>query len=300
MAFEFRAAALPFLIATLGACGGGGGGGGVSAPTEVPLTSFSAVQPNQALVMEGNAAAVSVTVSGTTATSADSGPIGTATVTFAHDANRQLSGVSVNTAEANFSIDRSAGHEWTCRGRLCLGESATALALVADPAANGWSYQSFGIWATESSATSGKLGALSAGNPTSGSSLPLTGTFTFRGLAIGFHIDGGGSLQGTAALMSADVNFGTRNILFSTSETRRGPSAETASIRDDSLNLSGTFTYQPGVNAFSGPVQAQNGLSGQGAGRFFGPGAEEIGGVYSLQGSGLRRMVGGFGGKRGN
>jgi hypothetical protein len=70
---------------------------------------------------------------------------------------------------------------------------------------------------------------------------------------------------------------------------------------NSNLNLTGPFTYGPGSNAFAGPVSAGSvsGLNpGTASGRFYGPGAEEIGGVCSLHGSGVSRMVGGFGGKR--
>jgi hypothetical protein len=59
------------------------------------------------------------------------------------------------------------------------------------------------------------------------------------------------------------------------------------------------LSYAQGVNSFSGGLTTANGaLNGQGTGRFYGPSAQEIGGVYSLSGSGLSRLIGGFGGKR--
>ncbi|HEX5477193.1 MAG TPA: hypothetical protein VFX09_05000, partial [Burkholderiales bacterium] len=62
----------------------------------------------------------------------------------------------------------------------------------------------------------------------------------------------------------------------------------------------GTLTYTNGINHFSGPVITGGAtpLTGNATGRFYGPSVEEIGGVYSLSGTGLSRMLGGFGGKR--
>lgn len=77
------------------------------------------------------------------------------------------------------------------------------------------------------------------------------------------------------------MNFGSRSIQFSTSDTKIARTAEPG------FDLNGNLSYAPGINAFSGSVQTNNGQqSGQGAGRFYGPAAQEIGGVYSLQGSG--------------
>lgn len=308
MASGFRAAALPIVFAMLGACGGGGGGGGGVIVPEPPPASFSSAGPNQAIVMQGHSVALNATASGSgdsiTVTPVGEAVIDPATVTFSFDSASQLSGVSLTTPQASLSFDRNnPEHTLECRSSgLCLAENPTALALTVDPSAIGWNYQTFGIWALETGPDSGKLGSVSVGGPTSGNSLPTTGTATFNGLAGGLYIDGGGTLWGTLAAMKADVNFESRNILFSTSNTRRGNTAEDAKlggIRDDDLNLSGTLSYAQGVNNFSGSLQTQNSqLSGQGAGRFYGPKAEEIGGVYSLSGSGVSRMIGGFGGKR--
>jgi hypothetical protein len=302
METRIRAAALLIVSATLGACGGGGGGGGVNpgpSTTEVPLASFAAVAPNQTVVMEGTSATLSgtATTSGDTltVTSADAGPIGNATVKFSYDEARKLSAITVNTPQASFSFERNTpGHSVSCSGNgSCRAESPSADVLAVDPSVTGWNYQTFGVWGMESGPNSFKLGAVSAGTPTSGNALTTTGAATFTGIAAGFYVDSGGSVHATGASMKAEVNFGTRNIGFSTSSTTRSGTA------DSGLNLSGTLSYAQGANAFSGSLQTQNGqLSGQGAGRFFGPGAEEIGGVYSLQGGGVSRMGGGFGGKR--
>lgn len=94
--------------------------------------------------------------------------------------------------------------------------------------------------------------------------------------------------------MKADVNFGSRSVLFSTASTK------IAGTPNAGFDLSGTMTYAQGVNAFSGAVRSVNGqLAGKGTGRFFGPAAQEIGGVYSLHGQNVfMGMIGGFGGKR--
>jgi C-lobe and N-lobe beta barrels of Tf-binding protein B len=70
------------------------------------------------------------------------------------------------------------------------------------------------------------------------------------------------------------------------------------------LRLSGTLNYALGVNSFTGNLttahtNVNDRLNGPAAGRFYGPSAQEIGGVYRLTRTGsVESMLGGFGGKR--
>jgi hypothetical protein len=129
--------------------------------------------------------------------------------------------------------------------------------------------------------------------------LPSIGGAVFNGIAVGAYVDSGGTLFATTATMSADVNFSTRNIQFSTAGTSLINSNTSLSTTNSGLDLLGTLSYAQGVNSFTGGVQTVNGaLSGQGSGRFYGPSAQEIGGVYSLTGAGASRMLGGFGGRQ--
>src|SRR5688500_14948168 len=98
-----RTAVAAFAVAlVLSGCGGGGGssGGGAVVTSggpaiEVPLTSFSAIAPNQTVVMDG----IAVTASGTqviqsdgtyTISSANLNPAGGGTVRLSYDGNRML------------------------------------------------------------------------------------------------------------------------------------------------------------------------------------------------------------------
>ena len=129
--------------------------------------------------------------------------------------------------------------------------------------------------------------------------MPGTGTATFTGLASGFYVDNLGIPYFTAANMSANADFGARTIGFSTTNstmsdlnTGAGPMSATG------LNLSGTLTYTSGSSRFTGSVTSVNGMSGNANGRFYGPNAEEIGGVYGVAATGVGSMLGAFGGRR--
>ena len=61
--------------------------------------------------------------------------------------------------------------------------------------------------------------------------------------------------------------------------------------------MAGTLNYAAGSNAFSGNVSA-TGLTGSSSGQFYGPNAEELGGVFSLEGAGVETYIGGYGAKQ--
>jgi hypothetical protein len=217
-------------------------------------------------------------------------------VKFTYDASRTLSGVTIDTPQFNTAFDRNAGHTVDCAGSICRLENPSADGAVINPAAMGWNYQTFGIWGNETPTTF-LAAAGSAGSATPANAVPTIGSAIFTGLAMGFYVDTAGSVFGTAADMRADVNFASRSIAFSTANTMTGQSSVTAAA--PGLNLSGNLTYAAGSSQFTGAVTTANSqLNGTSTGRFYGPNAEEIGGVYSVTGSGVSRMVGGFGGKR--
>jgi hypothetical protein len=103
--------------------------------------------------------------------------------------------------------------------------------------------------------------------------------------------------------MTANVDFSSRSIAFSTSNTSLANTNSGVQSSNSGLNINGTLAWNPTVNGFSGVVNTANGqLNGGANGSFFGPAAEEIGGVYQLQnvqgGPAVNKMIGAFGGKR--
>jgi hypothetical protein len=67
-------------------------------------------------------------------------------------------------------------------------------------------------------------------------------------------------------------------------------------------DLSGVLTYAAGQNALTGTLTTANGrLSGTANAQFFGPIAQEIGGLFALSPAAqtsVERLIGGFGAKR--
>jgi len=328
LASAIRGTVLLIVTTALGACGTGGGGGG-GAPTEIPpapsqppapgqttqrqttppdstprtdvaFTSFSAVQPNQNVMMSGSATTISGTQANGAVTSVNPEVNGASTLNLGFDSQRKLTALAISAPEGNVSFDRSAGHSISCSGGgMCSASSPTASAVTGDALGNGWNYQTYGVWAVQSIPTSFVLGGVSAGNATPGNAIPTTGTARFFGNASGYFIDTAGLRSTTSAAMIANVDFQNRAIGFTTIDTTLVNSTTGAASSNAELDLSGSLSWAAGLNNFSGRVQTRNNnLDGSASGRFYGPKAEEIGGTYSLSGGPTSRLVGGFGGKQ--
>ena len=335
MTSALRATVLPIMAAMLGACGsGGGGGGGSGTPTQippapapnqtpapdqttqrqsappdntprvdVPFTQFSMVLPNTNVNMVGTGTSVTGThTSNGPVTSIDQVSSGSSNLALGFDGQRTLSTLTFNSPESGKVVfDRAAGHSIDCPGNAyCTASNhKNASAFVGDAFANGWNYQTFGAWATQTGPNTLVLSAMSAGNVTPGSAVPTTGLVNFEGFAAGYFIDPAGTQFRTSANLSAQVDFQKRAIDFRTFATEMAKLNTSTFTPLDTLNFSGTLTWASGQNAFGGQVKAVNpDLNGQASGRFFGPKAEEMGGTYNLAGTGVSRMVGGFGGKQ--
>src|SRR5262249_38094377 len=120
---------------------------------DVAFTSFSAVQPNQNVIMDGSA----TTISGTQTTN---GPVtsvnpetnGASTLTLGFDSQRKLTALAISAPEGSVSFDRSAGHSISCSGGgICSASRSTASAITGDALGSGWNYQTYGVWAVQSS-----------------------------------------------------------------------------------------------------------------------------------------------------
>lgn len=299
MFIPFRVSAIPAVLTiALSACGGGGGGGNTFQAADPGTLAPPA--PSQTVVLSGPSQTASATRNGTAVESWNNGQPGeNSTMTFGLDGGGNLSSLSIDTPDS--SVAFNAGEIRCETFAACTASNATSFAVVVEGDALGWNYQSFGVWLKDLSATSFQSGAISVGTATPASALPTGLTNAqFTGHAGGFYVDGAGNLSITDAQMNAVVNFADRNVSFSTTGTLLTDRNTLVQSASPGLDLTGNWTYGSGTNQFSGAVNTQDGaLSGSATGRFYGPSAEEIGGVYGLTSATDRsRMIGAFGGKR--
>ena len=299
-----------FLIvgSLLTACNGGGGNTGMT-PAPVQFTSFSAVQNGQSVPANGFSQTMTI---GPFATTLD--PVNTAnsTAQFTYinigTAAPVISAFSFSTptSSASFSsmpIDcTTVAGECSASGTNSLGKVINAL-----DSSVGWNYQTFGYWLVNLS-TLPVAGAMSFGSPTPGERIPITSNATYAGRSGGVYVDPTGNVFTYRGSMLSSVDFAARTIGFSVNPTQITPvSAAVLPPPVGALGVTGTLTYTSASSQFSGLVTAPGAtgttpvptLIGTATGQFYGPVAQEIGGVFSLKALGTQEtMVGGFGGKK--
>jgi hypothetical protein len=309
---KMKFACAPVILSILAGCGGGGGSVRESGQNIREFTSWSAVEPGTTFRMSALTREAGYTMdthSGTvTSLDSPSAPSTGSTLTWTLDANYNTTGLAIQAANSSVSLSTAAGDT---RG-IVLGHpsllvmsnsDASKMIVASAPYDAGWDYQGFGLWNTENSMGVGTVGVMSAGVPTAGAAIPASGTATYSGAAAGYYVEPSGNnvlLVWSDSNLSVGADFGARTLAFATTQTAiiQDPSSPTVPAPD--LNLTGTLTYAAGSNSFTGPVSSAGGLSGTADGRFYGPAAEELGGVFALnRGSGLETYTGAFGGKRG-
>jgi hypothetical protein len=285
------------------ACGGGGGGG--SSSTLAPFVKWSSVTAGNTYVIAGDSIqgtyTYNVATEKVTSITRDTQQSG-ATFTETFNSSGIVQSVRIQTASGtDISFERGTD----TFGVLIINNDINAVvsadetrfALAPEPTAFGWEYQTFGVWVTGAGTGSGTYGAASIGAATAGSSVPVTGTATYTGYTGGQYIASDGSDYFTSSNMTAVANFAAKSLAFATSGTAITPDLLTESPAT-TLNMSGTLTYSPGSNQFTGNVSTTGGLTGTATGRFYGPTAQEIGGTFGVTGAGITTYGGAFGGKR--
>ena len=295
----------------LSACGGGGGG---TAPTPAPtplattaFTKWSAVQPGVTYKADGLGQEVTGTASGGQFVAITPSGVAdgySAYLTF--DSPPELSRLALTTPASTLVVlDKAAAGTTFADVTLSPETSAqfvgarnsTSVAVMAKAIELGWDYQTFGIWETgRDSPTTRKFGAMSVGN-TVDTAIPTTGTATFTGYATGSYVNAAGAGTTVFADLTVGADFGNRSLTFNTSNTQTSSNwVDFAS--NSGLDLNGTLTYAAGTNRFTGSVASDGGLTGNSTGQFYGPNAEELGGVFLLQGSGVETYAGAYGAKQ--
>jgi hypothetical protein len=280
------------------------------------FTKWSDVQPGVTYKVDGLGLEVTGTASGNQFTAiTPSGVTDGYSAYLTFDSAFELTKLALTTpAPTLVSFDKAAADTTFADVTLSPGTSPqfvsvrnpsiapTSVAIMAKPINLGWDYQTFGIWETgRDDPTSRKFGAMSVGN-TAGTAIPGSGTATFAGYAAGSYVNAAGTGTTVFADLTVGADFGNRSLTFNTTNTQTSSDWVTFTPNSD-LNLSGTLTYAAGTNSFTGsletlPINPINKLTGNSTGQFYGPNAEELGGVFLLQGSGVETYAGAYGAKQ--
>jgi len=293
-----------FVAGLLTGCGGGGGGGGLKIDPAITFVKWSDVTPPAEIDFEGlssdgsyTAPAPFFTVTNITDAVVSAG----AKATITYGSGGSITSVAVETPVTTVIWKESDGHLIDDSGAIVRisnvdGSNVALVSNALDPAV-AWEYQTYGVWLTGLGKGTGNYGSATFGVPTAGSAIPLMGTPTFSGSTVGSYVNPAGELFLTSSQVTIDADFLNRSLDFSTFATQTLDPASFAATPAPSLSMMGTLTYAPATNSFSGPVSA-TGLIGTSTGQFYGPAAEELGGVFSLTGAGVETYSGAYGAKR--
>ena len=295
--YPLKKFAILVLPLTLIACAGSSGSSSSSSSsaTTTPFSGWSTTVVGNPVSFSGGVSST-LAVDGTLVQSLSDGA---STLTLGASNNFSATSASNSSGSVTFSVANGDTLQSGFDGNstVALNKAKTVVGAFANPSAYGFEYQTFGAWGAYGNATTPAY-AISVGNPSPASAIPMGGAVTFTGGATGYYVDANKFSYLTSANMVANVTFDNRTAVITTTNTTLigGPGAAQLSI--PSLNMTANLSYAAGANALAGSATTANGMSGNINGKFYGPGLNEIGGTYAVTGSGIGSMVGGFGGKR--
>ncbi|MBD0764650.1 transferrin-binding protein-like solute binding protein [Neisseria sp. RH3002v2f] len=173
--------------------------------------------------------------------------------------------------------------------------------IIHDPAAAGWTYQTFASYVDPRKGTEVLRGFQSIGKETEYASIPEKGTATYKGISTAYLVSDGNADRQLSSNVKAIVDFGLKGVRFETSGSQINAVSgdQRVSNAASEYDLKGTATWKDS-NLFLGKVTSADGkMSGNLSGKFFGPNTEEIGGTYGLKNTdGSVHFLGGYGAKR--
>lgn len=296
-----RTVPLLLLPMALSGClvGSGGDGSGPSGPSAPGFTSFSTMKPSATTRVDGIAHELDYNYDGSTVTTVSGYQQSYGSIEATVDGARSITGLKVSGPKTTRSWN-AYNSQSENQGPLIAGVSNDGSDAVVGilPLDAGYDYQTFGIWQTGRGTGVGTAGAFSVGAQAAGANIPNSGTATFRGYSLGSVVDRDGQdyVAGADATLSAD--FASRTVGFRTDNT---VIVEPVSQMPDvapGLDMTGTMAYGGNSNRLIGSASTASGMTGTLEGRFYGPQANEIGGLFMLNDN-LGDVYGGsFGAKR--
>ena len=208
---------------------------------------------------------------------------------------------------AGLDVAMSAGGFY-CYSILCGYASGRYVEMTYQPSTtNELSWTNYGFWGTYSLYPTNSFSTFVTGYKTPVGSIPTTGSATYSGKTVGFvyyPVEGGAwetgiGLAHISGDASLDANFGTGAITGGLTNMTAG------GLPWNNVALAGTISS--GVNSFSGTAavtSAPGGITalnaagtGSFVGMFFGPGAAELGAVWTLF-DGIATATGSIGAKK--
>ncbi len=238
-----------------------------------------------------------------------------ATPDFSHPGSGATFPLLQTVVTANFSgdkasVDQGATMTLASNGAVSIAfnnSTAATQAATFDSHADGLDYTRYGNWAAFSVSNNVSTliggGAFVGGYQTPTANLPAAGSASYTGTSRILWGGPGNSAVGTGEA-SVTANFGTGSVNGTMTNFAL---ADETGFHDVFNDLGFTAQLAPGQNSFAGTVSVTSapgglfslpmGSTGSLSGLFFGPGAQEVGGVWTLTGA-TGRAIGSFGAKQ--
>ncbi|GAA0747184.1 transferrin-binding protein-like solute binding protein [Sphingomonas trueperi] len=304
--FSVSAAALAAGL-VLSACSGGGGGGGIGSaggsapgtgsgttpapaptPTPTPNASLLALNSSETFTNDGATAVGNFPTNGASSPTLN---IAFGSISVAYDARARSYTITSGTRSQTFlPSDRDAA---TSTAQLTMfkrgaGAKTDTLALTAIGTSGAFTYQyvGAGYWQhTENGADTiaGSVDAFIYGIRTQDSAMPRTGTGTYALDLIGIESGINSQPEALAALAGSgrmDVDFMGGRMLFDGTGRRVPVTTLAGNAYLPTFTFRGDANLTAGTASFKGQM-AIDGGGGDVSGRFFGPGAEEVGASFT-------------------
>ena len=224
-----------------------------------------------------------------------------AQVKIAYDASGNISGLSVINDNVNLTWN-DGFREHTRGSSLTVTDGDDADGMIYDPEnGSNWNYQTMATWVQANEAAGGRIGAMSVGNKTAGTSIPSLSTAVFTGVAEGMYVTDNHDFYGVSSSATLSANFATQSVTFATTNSKIHTLDTLVPTSKSDLDLTGTFSYSANNNtltASSLSSKTSGWTGGRASAKFYGPNAEEIGGVFSIRGPGKEAYEGAFGAKQ--
>ena len=291
---HFRKTSLAIAVLTapiLSACSGGGGG-----DDTIAFTNINDLPDNGTVRVQGRANTTSFTVDTNT------GELTLEAVDTDQDAHVDLVIADGNTtdiiarsgdAAVSFNVDTS--NTGVVRNDLAVFENQAGDQIAVFGAGDDnteYEHQTFGVWIDGFDTTQGNAAVASVGSRTDAANLPGNAA-SFSGQTVGLaQLSDGETYLADSDLTVTTSDFRTLNI-ESTNTTVQNLDTFAVSSESD-LNFTGTATVSGA--GFTGNITG-TAVNGNIDGNFFGPNAEEVGGVFDSQ-SGSTTYIGSFGAVR--
>jgi len=284
------------MLTLLSACGGGGGGDSSTLGTNLQAVSVSVSRTGK-----GVEVGVSGFNEGSQSVTATSGITNTDNASGGATANSAGSLLSVTAtaaqAVANFSTASGDTFRDARPNTLSLATKADGTAQGAFSKTSAFDYQSFGAWEQDLDTGGGRIAAVSLGDNTPAAAIPTNGSLTYNGALSGVYLSPTGTRYFTGGDVELRADFANRDLTFNASNTILTQNFIDY-ISGQTLDMQGNLSFAAGSTEFSGIVSNQVQQNVNVEGEFFGPNADEVGGVFDMRGLQLETYIGSFGAKQ--